>query len=98
MRPKRYYISSLGCDAKLFGKAVRETIGELRIQCTGYLDIAFREDESRVRKGSSPENFAAIRHIVLNLLRNNKTFKGSVKTKRLNAALDPKYLEEVMFG
>ena len=65
--------------------------------CTGYLDIAFREDESRKRKGSVPVNFAAIRHIALNLLRNNKTFKSSVKTKRLNAAMDTKYLENVVF-
>jgi len=94
---KRYYISSLGCDAKIFGNAVRDHWG-IENSVHWVLDIAFREDESRVRKGSSPENFAAIRHIALNLLRNNKTFKGSVKTKRLNAALDPKYLEEVMFG
>ena len=57
----------------------------------------FREDESRIRKGAGAENFSAIRHIALNLLRNNKTFKGSVKTKRLNAAMDLKYLEEVIF-
>jgi len=50
------------------------------------------------RKEFVPENFAAIRHIALNLLRNNKTFKESVKTKRLNTAMDQKYLEEVMFG
>jgi len=30
-------------------------------------EIGFREDESRVRKGSSPETFAEIRHIALNL-------------------------------
>jgi len=62
------------------------------------LDIAFREDESRIRKGFGPENFAAIRHIALNLLREHKGFKGSVKSKRLNAAMDPDYLKEVMFG
>jgi len=62
------------------------------------LDIAFREDESRIRKGAVPENFGAIRHIALNLLRNNKTFKGSIKSKRLNAAMDVKCLEEDMFS
>ncbi len=94
---KRYYISSLECDAKIFGNAIRKHWG-IENSVHWVLDIAFREDESRVRKGSAPENFAAIRHIALNLLRNNKTFKGSMKTKRLNAAMDPKYLEEVMFG
>ncbi|WP_300461027.1 ISAs1 family transposase [Desulfobacula sp.] len=93
---KRYYISSLKCDAKKFGNAVRAHWG-IENSVHWVLDIAFREDESRVRKGSAPENFAAIRHIALNLLRNNKTFKGSVKTKRLNAAMDTKYLSDVVF-
>jgi len=94
---KRYYISSIECDAKKFGNAVRSHWG-IENSVHWVLDIAFREDESRIRKGSAPENFAAIRHIALNLLRNNKTFKGSVKTKRLNAAMDTKYLENVMFS
>jgi len=94
---KRYYISSLDCDARNFGNAVRKHWG-IENSVHGVLDIAFREDESRIRKGYSPENFAAIRHIALNLLRKNKTFKGSVKTKRLNAAMDSKYMEEVIFG
>jgi len=94
---KRYYISSLDCDAQSFGSAVRKHWG-IENSVHWVLDIAFREDESRVRKGNSPENFAAIRHIALNLLRRNKTFKGSIKTKRLNAAMDSKYMEEVVFG
>lgn len=93
---KRYYISSLGCDAKKFGDSIRSHWG-IENSVHWVLDMAFREDESRVRKGFAPENFAAIRHIALNLLRNNKTFKGSVKTKRLNAAMDTDYLEDVVF-
>ena len=93
----RYYISSLDCDASKFGAAVRSHWG-IENSVHWVLDIAFREDESRIRKGSAPENFAAIRHIALNLLRNNKTFKGSVKTKRLNAAMDTDYLEAVVFN
>jgi len=93
---KRYYISSLESDAKRFGDAVRSHWG-IENSVHWVLDIAFREDESRIRKGSAPENFAAIRHIALNLLRNNKSFKGSVKTKRLNAAMDTDYLENVVF-
>ncbi len=93
---KRYYISSLESDAEKFGNAVRKHWG-IENSVHWVLDIAFREDESRIRKGSAPENFAAIRHIALNLLRNNKAFKGSIKSKRLNAAMDVKYLEQVMF-
>lgn len=94
---KRFYISSLDCDAEVIGKAVRKHWG-IENSVHWVLDIAFREDESRIRKGFGPENFASIRHIALNLLRNNKTFKGSVKTKRLNAAMDIGYLEEIVFS
>ncbi len=60
------------------------------------LDIAFREDESRIRKENAPENFAVLRHIALNLLKNEKSFKGSIKTKRLMAGWETIYLEKVI--
>ena len=94
---KRYYISSLDCSAQVFGEAVRKHWG-IENSVHWVLDIAFREDESRIRKGFGPENFAAIRHIALNLLKGHNSFKGSIKSKRLNAAMDPQYLQEVMFG
>ncbi len=46
----------------------------MRVECIGEsmlhwrLDIAFREDESRIRKGNGAENLAILRHIALNLL------------------------------
>jgi len=62
------------------------------------LDIALCEDESRICKGFGPENFAVIRHIALNLLKKNKKFKGSMKSKRLHAAMNKQYLQDVVFG
>jgi hypothetical protein len=56
------------------------------------LDISFREDESRVRSGHAAENFGVLRRIALNLVRQERTTKGSVKTKRLRAAWDDAYL------
>lgn len=94
---KRYYISSLECDAQKIGKAIRSHWG-IENSVHWILDMAFREDESRIRKGYGAENFAAIRNIALNLLKTNKTFKGSIKTKRLRATMDPSYLKEVVFG
>jgi len=94
---KRYYISSLDCSAQLFGDSVRKHWG-IENSVHWVLDIAFREDESRIRKGFGPENFAAIRHIALNLLKENKSFKGSMKSKRLNAAMNKQYLQDVVFG
>ncbi|MCP3930890.1 MAG: ISAs1 family transposase, partial [Bacteroidetes bacterium] len=83
-KEKRYFISSLNSDAESFGKAVRKH-WEIENSLHWTLDIAFREDESRIRKDNAPENFAVLRHISLNLLKNEKTFKGSIKTKRLMA-------------
>lgn len=94
---KRYYISSLDTSAQLFGDSVRKHWG-IENSVHWVLDIAFREDESRIRKGFGPENFAAIRHIALNLLKENKSFKGSMKSKRLNAAMNKRYLQDVVFG
>ena len=94
---KSYYISSIECDAEKFGDSVRSHWG-IENSVHWVLDIAFREDESRIRKGFSAENFAVLRHIALNLLRNNESFRGSIKTKRLNAAMDTDYLENIVFG
>ena len=56
------------------------------------LDIAFREDDSRVRKDHAPENLAIMRHLALNLIRQDNTKKGGIKTKRLVAGWDHNYL------
>lgn len=94
-RERRFFISSLENDAKVFAKAVRKHWGiENGLHWT--LDIAFREDESRIRKDHAPENFAVLRHIALNLLKAEKTFKGSIKTKRLMAGWETSYLEKVI--
>jgi predicted transposase YbfD/YdcC len=60
------------------------------------LDIAFREDESRIRTGHGPENLATIRPAALNLLRQETTSKGGVKARRLRAGWDEDYLLKVL--
>jgi len=55
------------------------------------LDVVFREDESRVRKGHAPENLAIMRKIALNALRQNKSKKCGAKGKRLTCAMDDEY-------
>jgi len=64
----RYYISSLDSDARQALRAVRGH-WEIENKVHWVLDIAFREDESRIRKGNGAQNFAVLRHIALNLLK-----------------------------
>jgi predicted transposase YbfD/YdcC len=93
----RYFISSLQSDAKLLLHAVRTHWG-IENKVHWVLDIAFREDDCRIRKGNGAENFAVLRHIALNLLRREKTSKGSLKGRRKKAGWDNDYLLKVLTG
>ncbi len=91
----RFYISSLENDAKKFGQAVRGHWG-VENKLHWVLDIAFREDESRIRKGHAPDNFAAVRHIALNMIKHEKTAKVGTHTKRKMAGWDNDYLMKIL--
>jgi predicted transposase YbfD/YdcC len=93
----RYYISSLSGNAEQALEAVRGHWG-IENQVHWVLDIAFREDDCRIRKGNGAQNFAILRHIALNLLKQEKTAKCGVKNKRLKAGWDESYLLKVLNG
>ena len=94
---RRYLISSLKSDAKSLLHAVRTHWG-IENKVHWVLDIAFREDDCRTRTGNGAENLAVPRHIALNLLRREKTSKGSLKGRRKKAGWDNDYLLKALTG
>jgi predicted transposase YbfD/YdcC len=93
----RYYITSLKSNPKHILHAIRSHWG-VENSLHWVLDVAFREDDSRTRKGHAAENFAIARTIATNLLKNEKTLKRGVKTRRLKAGWDNDYLLKVLSG
>ena len=91
----RYYISSLPSDAKRILQIVRKHWA-IENELHWVLDVALNEDRSRVRKDQSPENLAVLRHIALNLLKQEKTAKGGIHAKQLQAAWNDDYLLKVL--
>jgi predicted transposase YbfD/YdcC len=91
----RYYISSLANDARRLLASVRKHWG-IENSLHWVLDIAFREDESRMRKLNSPENFAMVRHVAHLLLKQEQSEKVGIKAKRMKAAWNRDYLLRVL--
>ena len=58
--------------------------------------MAFDEDHSRVRTGYADQNLAVIRHLALNLLKQERTAKLGMKAKRKKAGWDYHYLIKVL--
>lgn len=87
----RYFIASYQDSAEHILQHTREH-WHIEISLHWVLDIAFREDESRIRKGNGPQNFAVLRHIALNLLKPDAASKSGIKNRRLRAGWDNDYL------
>jgi predicted transposase YbfD/YdcC len=93
----RFYISSLAGNAKQILHAVR---GHWVVEngLHWVLDIAFDEDQSRVRKDHAPANLAVLIQMAVNLLKQEKSAKGGIKAKRLQAGWNENYLLTVLSG
>ena len=92
---RRYYISSLQADAERMGTVVRGHWG-VENGLHWSLDVAYGEDQARMREGNSAENFSILRRITLNLLKPDKTVKVGIKNKRLKAGWDDAYRAKIL--
>jgi predicted transposase YbfD/YdcC len=92
-----YYITSIRNDPGAVARAIRGHWG-IENSLHWVLDIAFREDECRIRKENAPANFATLRHRALNLLRRETSLRRGIKGKRLKAGWDTVYLERILIG
>lgn len=90
----RYYLVSGSPTVKSFSESVRGHWG-IENRLHWVLDVAFREDDCRVT-GDGAENLGVLRHIAINALREEQSFKRGIKGKRKRAAWDVLYLELVL--
>ena len=92
---RRYYISTLPADPKRVAAAIR---GHWAIENSMHwvLDVAFGEDDCRVRVENAAQNFAILRRIVTNLLRADHSVKVGVRNKRLKAGADDRYRARIL--
>ena len=89
----RYFITSL-MSVELFAKAVRAHWG-VENSLHWCLDVVFHEDNCQVRAANAVENFAVIRHIALNVLKNYPV-KMSLARKRRKCQYDADFMADVL--
>jgi len=91
---RRCYIASRPMTAKALADAVRAH-WMIENALHWVLDVTFREDLARVRKGHGARNMAVVRHFAINLVRTAKD-KRSLKTRRKLAGWNPDYLAALL--
>lgn len=91
----RYFISSWQASAQQFLQRIRAH-WQIENGLHWVLDIAFREDESRIRKDHAPQNMAVLRHVATNLLKRDVSVKVGIAAKRKMAGWDNTYLLRVL--
>jgi predicted transposase YbfD/YdcC len=89
-----YFIGSRLMNAQRYGAALRGHWG-IENHLHWQLDVTFDEDHNRVQRRHGAENLALVRRLALGLLKRHPA-KESIACKRLAAALDTDFLEEIL--
>ncbi|MCB2261505.1 MAG: ISAs1 family transposase, partial [Candidatus Thiosymbion ectosymbiont of Robbea hypermnestra] len=93
---QRFFLNTIPADAARFAHAVWGHWGvENRLHWR--LDVVFREDANRIRRGNTPAIMTAIRHLCLNLFEQEPSSRRLAQ-KRRQAAWDDDYRAQVVFG
>ncbi|GDX40315.1 ISAs1 family transposase [Armatimonadota bacterium] len=95
-RETSYYLSSLPADATRLNAIVRSHWG-IENSLHYVLDVSFEEDNSRIRKDNAPQNFATLRHMAINQLKQEKS-ETSIKAKRKMAGWDNQVLLKILLS
>jgi predicted transposase YbfD/YdcC len=90
-----FYISSCEVDAKILAESIRDH-WQIENNLHWSLDVIFREDKLRYRHKVGAQNLSTIRKIVLGTLGKDKSRKGGRAGKRVVAAGDPAFREELL--
>ena len=89
----RYFISSAPLTPERAAKAVRAHWGIESFHWV--LDVVFREDLSRLRRGHGAQNMALVRRFAFNIIRHGRG-KRSIKTARKAAGWSPDFLASLV--
>jgi predicted transposase YbfD/YdcC len=93
----RIYISSVVRSATAFVTMIRQH-WDIENKLHWSLDVTFNEDRCRIRTDHAPANMVSLRHVALNLLRQEHVQQLSLRRKRLLCSLDEHYLLTVLSG
>jgi len=91
----RFSLASLVRSATTFVMMIRQH-WDIENKLHGSLDVTFNEDRCRIRKDYAAENMVAVRHVALNLLRQEPSHRISLRQKRLLCGLDENYVLTVL--
>ena len=91
----RCFINSIKPDAKRFSQAVRQHWA-IENNLHWQLDVSFDEDKLKMRAGYAAQNLSILRRMVLNLLKQDTSVKGSIKAKRKKAGWNKEYLRSLL--